>query len=558
MTDKKTTIELEAQVAELQMRLHEATDTIDAIRTGAIDAFVVDDGKGPQLYTLKSADQTYRVFIETMNESAITLNADGLVVYCNSGFSEVMKLPISKLVGEHFTDFIPADQKFLFEEILSDAWDADDKGEISLVRGDAMKIPFLFSLTTMELDEGIALSMILTDLTSQKENEQQLLEKNEQLEEAKALTDQLNDELEEKVKERTKELLISREHFRFLADHIPVIAWTAQADGEVNYFNKRWYEFTGLKENGGYGNSWTDVLHEDDVQPALESWNRALKTGETYRVEYRFRQGSDGEYRWHFGNAVPYRNEEGQIVSWFGISTDIHYQKKEMEKKDEFISMVSHELKTPVTSLKGFTQLLMAILKGNSEPVVNEYLGTMNNQINKLTRLISDLLDATRFNGGQLQFDVETFAFNKLATEICSEMQLTTNKHLIQLQLDKDVTVRGDRNRIGQVMINLISNAIKYSPMADRVMVHTKVEDGKVEFCVKDFGIGISKLEQPKLYTRFFRAAENTHDNTFPGMGLGLYISMAIVAKHNGTMNVESEVNEGSSFSFTLPVMDAR
>ncbi|MCP9749886.1 ATP-binding protein [Ferruginibacter sp. HRS2-29] len=556
MTDKYSNTELEALVAGLRQQLQEATDTIDAIRTGAIDAFVVNDGNGPQLYTLKSADQTYRVFIETMNESAITLNSEGLIVYCNTGFSEVMQMPLSKLIGAHFTDFIKTEQKSLFEEILSDAWDADDKGEIILVRNDGTQVPFLFSLTTLELDEGIALSIILTDLSLQKENERQLLQKNEELEAAKAFTDQLNDELEEKVKERTKELLVSREHFRFLADHIPVIAWTAQPDGQVSYFNKRWYEYTGMEQHPGSEKNWIDALHEDDVQHTLEAWNKALTTGETYQVEYRFKRAEDDTYRWHFGNAVPYRNEEGQIVSWFGISTDIDYQKKEMEKKDEFISMVSHELKTPVTSLKGFTQLLMAILKGNSEPVVSEYLGTMNNQINKLTRLISDLLDATRFNGGQLQFDVETFAFNKLATEICSEMQLTTNKHLIQLQLDKDVFIRGDRNRIGQVMINLISNAIKYSPSADRVLVHTKAENGRVDFCVKDFGIGISKLEQPKLYTRFFRAAENTHDNTFPGMGLGLYISMAIVAKHDGTMRVESELNQGSSFCFTLPVVD--
>jgi two-component system phosphate regulon sensor histidine kinase PhoR len=557
MTDiKKSYEELEAELTELSARLDEANETIDAIRTGSVDALVLEGEDGAQVYTLKSADQTYRVFIEKMNEGAVTINKDGLIVYCNSRFAEMVNAPLQKVTGVMFINFIPAEHKLFFKEIINKAWLEEIKGEIILQKNDGETEPCLFSLTTLELDEGTALSIILTDLSAQKEIEHQLKQKNAELEQAKLITEKLNNELEDKVNERTKELFISREHFKFLADNIPVIAWKALPDGVIDYYNKRWYEYTGRIPKEGLTSIKAfdlDIIHPDDKDEALEKWQMAVLKQEAFAIEYRLKRYSDGTFRWHLGNAVPYKNEHGKIIAWFGIATDINDQKIELEKKDDFISTVSHELKTPVTSLKGFTQLLIMTMRKDGNATTVAYLEKMDNQINKLTRLISDLLDATKFNRGQLKYNEEFFDFNDLVREISNEMQLTTSTHKIKLLLGDSAKISGDRNRIGQVVTNLISNAIKYSPRANFIEIKSAHNDNQIELCVKDFGIGIPESQQSQLYNRFFRVTDSVA-NTFPGMGLGLFISKGIIEKHHGKMWVTSKPGDGSMFYFSLPV----
>jgi two-component system, OmpR family, phosphate regulon sensor histidine kinase PhoR len=553
---KKSYKELEEELYEIRLQLEEANDTIEAIRTGEVDALVVKGEAGHQLYTLKSADQTYRMFIEKMNEGAITINKQGLILYCNSRFASMVEMPLAKVIGLPILDLVPEAYRQTFTEAIDKAWHRESKGEISLLKNNGQPAPFLFSLGTLNLDGGTVLSIVVADLSLQKETEKQLKSKNEQLQRSNAHAENLNNDLEHKVKERTQELLVSREHFKFLADNIPVIAWTALPGGEINYFNKRWYEYSGFNEGSFVFDEWIEVVHPADRLKAIEAWKAAVDTGKPFKTEYRFRRAADDMYRWHYGHALPYKNEHNQIIAWFGICTDIDYQKKELEMKDEFISMVSHELKTPVTSIKGYTQLLMLMMqREDGRDSMNGYLSTMNNQINKLTRLITDLLDATKSHSGQLQFDEEAFDFNALAKEIVGEMQLTTNHHHIRVQLGPDITVTGDRNRIGQVITNLISNAIKYSPDSDDIIVTSKSHDGQLIFCVKDFGIGIPKAQQSKLYTRFFRVINNQNAaHTFPGMGLGLYISRNIIEKHKGNMWVESEHGTGAEFYFSLPL----
>lgn len=551
---QKTYKELEEELAKISLQLEEATDSIEAIRSGQIDALIVKGENGNQIYTVKSADQTYRMFIEKMNEGALTLNIDGLILYANSRFAQMVALPLSKVIGHPFIQFVPDEFKNVFKQSINIGWQAHSKGEIVLQKSDGNCIPFLFSLSTLELDEGTALNMILTDLSEQKEGEQRLKESNDRLLQANSYVEKMNNELELKVKERTNDLLISRENFKFLADNIPVIAWTALPDGAINYFNQRFYEYAGVDASEFFMNDWMQVVHPDDRQKTAEQWQHAINTGEPMDIEYRFKYAPDDSYHWHYGKGLPYRNEEGAIVAWFGTSTDIELQKKELEKKDEFISMVSHELKTPLTSLKGFTQLLMLTTKQNNNAVADGYLATMNNQINKLTRLIADLLDITKSKAGELQFDNELFDFNILVKEIAGEMQLTTIKHSIVLSLNRSVQVNGDRDRIGQVITNLVSNAIKYSPAADKIIVSTTVENEFIIFCVQDFGIGISRLQQTNLYSRFYRVLETSDAHTFPGMGLGLYISKNIIEKHNGKMWLESEPGKGSKFYFSLVI----
>jgi signal transduction histidine kinase len=226
-----------------------------------------------------------------------------------------------------------------------------------------------------------------------------------------------------------------------------------------------------------------------------------------------------------------------------------------MLRKDEFISMASHELKTPVTSLKAVTQVLQMKLANEGNIFAADMLAKMDKQINKLTRLITDLLDASKASAGQMHmhYNKDSFNFNELVKEISDEMQLNTQTHAIELRLSDTQIIAGDKNRIGQVLTNLITNAIKYSTSASRIVISTTNGNGKIKCCVTDFGIGIPASEQSKLFTRFFRVTNNEM-NTYPGLGLGLYISDEIIKRHSGVIEFTSEEGKGSTFCFSLPV----
>jgi len=195
-TSNKTKEELIKELEELRFQLHEANETIEAIRTGQVDALVVQGQEGHQVYTLKSADQTYRVFIEKMTEGAVTLNQQGLILYCNSQFAFMAGLPLSQVIGISFEKFVIADDLFLYEQSFKRCWEQDCKVELMLKTREG-KAPVQLSLTTLELQEGRALSIIVTDLTAQKKTQQQLRENNIQLEEINHALELSNHDLQQ-------------------------------------------------------------------------------------------------------------------------------------------------------------------------------------------------------------------------------------------------------------------------------------------------------------------------------------------------------------------------
>lgn len=229
-------------------------------------------------------------------------------------------------------------------------------------------------------------------------------------------------------------------------------------------------------------------------------------------------------------------------------------QRRELDKrKDEFIGIASHELKTPVTSIKVYAQTLGIRFKKANDHKSAELIDKMDSQLNRLTKLIADLLDVTKIQGGKLQFDLEVFNFNELVGEITEEMQRTTEKHTIIKELSSAIDIYGDKGRIGQVITNLLSNAIKYSPHADKIVISSSVDNNAIIFSVQDFGIGIPEEAQSKVFQRFYRS-KNSGMETYPGLGLGLYISSEIINRHNGSFWLESKVGKGCTFSFSLPL----
>jgi len=552
MNKTKTYQDLVHELEILRAQLHEANETIDAIRTGQVDALVVDTKDGSRLFTLKSADHTYRVFIEKMREGAVTLNNQGIILYSNSQFASMIDKPLTGVIGLPIIDFIPEQYKARFEKIVEEGWKSDSKGEIFIRDKNGALVPFLLSVTSLELDEGSALSIILTDLTYQKENENQLQVKNKQLEEARLAAYKLNEELEDMVAERTKDLLISREYFKFLADNLPVIIWTADPDGKLDYVNQLWREYTGF----GVEESKTkqrELVHPDDLEKGSGEWRKALREQKKYEYEFRFRRNSDGAYRWHYAQAIPFKDESGKITAWIGTNIDIDDQKRELDKKDEFIGMASHELKTPLTSLKGYIQLME--FQNDLPPSTKAFVSKASASVNKLQHLIDELLDASKIGAGKLKFSRQELNLTELINSCIENSQYMYPSFNITKEVQDGILVYGNDERLEQVLMNLINNAVKYSPNNKKIIIRAEKDTTSAVVSVVDFGIGMTKADQKMIFERFYRA--NGHDPTTPGLGMGLYISSAIIKEHNGSIRVKSKLNEGSIFSFSLPLANS-
>jgi signal transduction histidine kinase len=233
-------------------------------------------------------------------------------------------------------------------------------------------------------------------------------------------------------------------------------------------------------------------------------------------------------------------------------------ERRELEqRKDAFIVMASHELKTPLSTLKVSSQLLKRRCEqqGLSAPVLA--LAKMEAQIDRLTRLVNDLLDVSKIQAGTVEYAEEPVAMDALVHDIVDLLQQTTTTHILTVSGASDQTVIGDRDRLGQVVTNLLTNAMKYSPQADKVEIGLASSKDRVVIQVRDYGVGIAKVHQNKIFERFYRV-NDSHENTFPGLGMGLYIACAIVKHYAGTITVESEEGKGSTFSVSLPVHRAQ
>jgi PAS domain S-box-containing protein len=263
--------------------------------------------------------------------------------------------------------------------------------------------------------------------------------------------------------------------------------------------------------------------------------------------------------RWSLVKSRPVRDESGQMAMVISIIHDITERMIVERRKDEFISMTSHELRTPVTSLKGFTNVLQRRMAKQGDRQGLHYLARMDAQLDRLTALISDLLDISRMQSGKLALRVEPFDLDALIDETVENVQAATLTHHLLIEGRTGAQVFGDRERLGQVFVNLLTNSIKYSPRADKVVVRLFLDGDQTQafLSVQDFGLGIDKAHHEKIFERFYQVTD-PEEKTYPGLGIGLYISREIVARHHGRMWVESSKSEGSTFFVALPLLSQK
>ncbi len=369
-------------------------------------------------------------------------------------------------------------------------------------------------------------------------------------------------------KQAEEQLRWSEEKFRSLVEATAQITWTNSPEGEMRGVQEQWSAFTGqrFEEYQGYG--WAEALHPDDRAHTIERWQQSVASRILFEAEHRLRR-HDGEYCHCLVRAVPVLNADGGIREWVGIHTDISEEKRLLAAerkvrelaeaanrlKDEFLATVSHELRTPLNHMLGWVVMLRA---GNLAPEkAAEALATIERNVRAQNRLVEDLLDVSRIVTGKMQLHVQSVAMAEVIEAAVASTQPTAEARGIRLQVVLDSrasTVSGDPDRLQQIVWNLTSNAIKFTPKGGRVQVRLERVNSHVAISVSDTGEGLAPEFLPHVFDRFSQA-DGSIKRKQGGLGLGLAIVRHLVELHGGEVSVASEgLGQGTTFTVTLPL----
>ena len=385
----------------------------------------------------------------------------------------------------------------------------------------------------------------------------------------------------------------SEERYRYLVEATPQLVWTADAQGHNDYVNQQMCDYIGLPSHQLLNLDWQLVIHPDDLERVSDRWMESVQNGIPYEAEYRLRR-ADGVYRWQLVRATPFKDEQGRVIQWIGVSTDIH-AKQELEEerarllqqeqaaredaeranqiKDEFLAVLSHELRSPLNPILGWAKLLQS--RKLDEAQTKQALITIERNAKLQAELIEDLLDVSRILRGKLSLTINPVNLVSTIEAAIETVRLAADAKSIQIEsiLEPDVgLVSGDSTRLQQVVWNLLSNAVKFTPAGGHVEV--RLEKGRgdtpephsmtdrpspiahyAHILVKDTGQGISSNFLPYVFD-YFRQEDGATTRKFGGLGLGLAIVRHLVELHGGTIQAESQgENLGATFTITLPIM---
>jgi PAS domain S-box-containing protein len=353
-------------------------------------------------------------------------------------------------------------------------------------------------------------------------------------------------------------LLASESRFRQLADTMPQFVWTARADGFIDYYNERWYEYTGFSRDGAADASLKEILHPEDAPGTIEAYAAAIDSGQPFNMEYRLMDRRENRWRWFVGRAVPVRDAEGTIVKWFGTTTDIDEQKRVQDDLrranadlEQFAFSASHDLQEPLRSVKIYSELLATRYANTVDGEAGQFLTYIRNGATRLEMLVRDLLTYTQVTKAgpegeavdanealEKALDSLTEAISESGAKITAEPLPALSVQAIHLQ---------------QIFQNLIGNAIKYRSPDRQPVVHVTARKVNANWviAVSDNGIGIDPAYKENVFGLFKRL--HTSDE-YSGTGIGLAICQRIVDRYRGRIWVESEPGRGSTFRFTVPV----
>jgi two-component system sensor histidine kinase VicK len=353
---------------------------------------------------------------------------------------------------------------------------------------------------------------------------------------------------------KAKDLAIENEsRLRMAADAAALATWDLGLNDQSFSCSPRMAEIFGhpATKKMKLKNLRSQVNAEDMENIVVKAYYEAIISG-NYLYEVRI-YWPDGSLHWIKTQGIVLYDDEGQPERMLGTILDITESKRDEIRKNDFIAMASHELKTPLTSLKAYIQLLTKRVAKSDDSFANNALTKANNQINKMTDLIHGFLDLSRLESGKLQVKMEKFDINKLIEDVIAETNTVNYSHVINFTAEGAIIVDADREKIGQVLSNFLSNAIKYSSKDTIITVQCKTVNDNIRVAVRDEGIGIKPKDQEKLFQRFYRV-ENEQAKNVSGFGIGLYLAQEIIQRHKGKIWVVSEEDRGSTFYFSLPL----
>ncbi len=371
-----------------------------------------------------------------------------------------------------------------------------------------------------------------------------------------------------KLKEQLGQLeRLSQERYRNLANAIPQIVWIARPNGMVDFFNQKWFSYTGLSFEQSEGWGWKKVIHPEDLQDYLDRWGETLKIGIPFEFHCRLKR-ADGAYRWHLVRALPERDQHDQTMAWLGTSTDIDDQKRAEEVlrhktleaeeatriKSEFVSNVSHELRTPLNAIIGYASLLLQGTYGPVNDPQKPPVEGIQRNASELLNLINNLLDLSKMESGKIPLTIEAVDLKRLLPEVLENLKGLMNGKQIDVRWDIQeglTSIQTDPMKVRQVVLNLLSNAIKFTEVGSITLSASNVKGG-VRFLIADTGVGMKQEDLPYIFDPF-RQIDGSMTRKVGGSGLGLTIVKNALTILHGTIDVQSEYGRGSTFTVFLP-----
>ncbi|MDP3354619.1 MAG: PAS domain S-box protein, partial [Polaromonas sp.] len=365
---------------------------------------------------------------------------------------------------------------------------------------------------------------------------------------------QLNASLEHKVAERTVALTRQEALFRALAEQAPEVIWTVDTTGQLIYINRRWYELMGGTADDWLGARWFDAVHPDDQAEVAANWKRSSKKGDMYTGIRRL-LAQDGTYHTMSYRASPVLDEQAQILFWVGIDTDITEIKatelalrRSNQELETFSYSVSHDLRSPLNTVAGFSSLLARHLQDSADAKVQHYVSRIQTGVGQMGQLIEGLLALAQVSRVALRRDVVDLS--ELARDILGHCRARDPAREVQIDIEDGLLAHGDARLLRAVMENLLGNAWKFSSQQSRAVIAVgQSEDGRA-FYVRDNGAGFDMAYAEKLFGTFQRLHGVAE---FPGTGIGLATVSRIILRHDGTIWADASPGEGATFFFTLP-----
>jgi PAS domain S-box-containing protein len=475
--------------------------------------------------------------LELSTDAIIVRDKQGVILFWNRGAEELYGWKRQEAIGQTSLDLLKTKSALPIEAIYRHlAEHARWQGEVTQQKRDGTSVA-IAARWVLQKNFGISSGEILeinSDITAEKQAAELV------------------------------EISRREQYQRSVADVIPQLIWITKPDGQHEYFNHQWFDYTGHVDIGSANEGWVDAVHPDDAAAVSKMWAQSKKTGSFLDVECRFLR-HDGSYRWHLCRAVPLKDAHGVIQKWFGTCTDIEPQKQtehalNVKTRDlarsnrdleQFAYVSSHDLKEPLRMVTIYVQMLEREYGNQLDDKARQYIRFAAEGATRMNRLIGDLLQYSRL-------DIESKNKGVVDTNaVVQEVLTLLAPHIREANLEVDIAelpnVRANRTQITQLFQNLISNAIKFRRSeAPYIRISATRQGTFYQFIVEDNGIGIRPEYQHKIFVIFQRLHGR---DKYPGTGIGLAICKKIVEGLGGKISIQSEEGQGSSFVFTIPTV---